>query len=475
MIFNNPNQISNNNTKVIIIGSGPAGLTLAKSLEDKKISCLILEAGDLETSINSQEYYQGSIMSENYLDISSSRLRQFGGTSNHWGKVCQPLEHKDFDRWLINRNSLNQYSDRSKKILKIKDDFYIKKFNDNFNIYKALSAEIDFKETFYNQIKKSKYMHLLLNSNVVEFYNKESRINKIKFFFKNKAYFLNSNFFVLSAGAIENCRLLLWYQKKNGFINNTMPIGNYYMDHPTHDSGEGIIFVENFNKYLKKNKISKFINLNCDHWLYLSPNKNFIKKNNITASRVDIYYQPYASRSDYYNRIVRNLVCVAPSLSKNFLKNYKKQLAIRIEMHSDQEPAQENKIILDMKKKDNFGIPRVKLFWQRDDKIRKSSKIILSNLANFFVKENIGRIAIKKYLFNNDKFINQGGYHHIGGTIMGKNSKDSVVDKNLKVHDIDNLYIAGSSVFPSAGIANPTFTIVQLSIRLADEIHKKFI
>ena len=61
----------------------------------------------------------------------------------------------------------------------------------------------------------------------------------------------------------------------------------------------------------------------------------------------------------------------------------------------------------------------------------------------------------------------------MGGTRIGSKSSNSVVDKNLMVHDVDNLFIAGSSVFASAGYTNPTFTIVQLSIRLAEHLSKK--
>ena len=55
---------------------------------------------------------------------------------------------------------------------------------------------------------------------------------------------------------------------------------------------------------------------------------------------------------------------------------------------------------------------------------------------------------------------------------MGASYKDSVVDKNLKVHDCKNLFVAGSSVFPSGGHANPTLTIVQLSLRLSEYLFK---
>ena len=63
----------------------------------------------------------------------------------------------------------------------------------------------------------------------------------------------------------------------------------------------------------------------------------------------------------------------------------------------------------------------------------------------------------------------------MGGTRIGFDSSNSVVDKNLMVHDVENLFIAGSSIFASAGYANPTFTVVQLSARLAEHLSKKII
>jgi choline dehydrogenase-like flavoprotein len=61
-------------------------------------------------------------------------------------------------------------------------------------------------------------------------------------------------------------------------------------------------------------------------------------------------------------------------------------------------------------------------------------------------------------------------HHHMGTTRMSEQPKTGVVDANCKVHGVDNLYIAGSSVFPTSGYANPTWTIIALALRLSDHL-----
>ena len=65
------------------------------------------------------------------------------------------------------------------------------------------------------------------------------------------------------------------------------------------------------------------------------------------------------------------------------------------------------------------------------------------------------------------------GYHHMGTTRMNANPKHGVVNADCRVHGIGNLYVAGSSVFPTSGSANPTLTIVALALRLADQIKRR--
>jgi len=91
MIHKNIKEIVGKNFPVIIVGSGPAGITLALSLEQRRIDCLIIEAGNEEYTDESQENYVAKIIGDQITDLRYSRLRQLGGTSGHWGGWCKPI------------------------------------------------------------------------------------------------------------------------------------------------------------------------------------------------------------------------------------------------------------------------------------------------------------------------------------------------------------------------------------------------
>ena len=100
---------------------------------------------------------------------------------------------------------------------------------------------------------------------------------------------------------------------------------------------------------------------------------------------------------------------------------------------------------------------------------------MVNQIGQYFIDNELGRIGGENEIYDLKNFISDAGYHHIGGTRMGENKKNSVVDKNLKVHDTKNLFVCGSSIFTTGGHANPTLSIVQLSLRLANHLTKKLI
>ncbi len=82
---------------VCVIGSGPAGMTLAVELHRAGKDVLLLEGGGREMTNESQDIYQGETVGDSYYDLDSARLRLFGGSSNHWNGWCRPLEPIDFE------------------------------------------------------------------------------------------------------------------------------------------------------------------------------------------------------------------------------------------------------------------------------------------------------------------------------------------------------------------------------------------
>ena len=67
----------------------------------------------------------------------------------------------------------------------------------------------------------------------------------------------------------------------------------------------------------------------------------------------------------------------------------------------------------------------------------------------------------------------RGVNHQLGSTRMHESARLGVVDTDCRLHTIDNLYVIGGSVFPTAGSCNPTLTVVALTLRLADHIKEK--
>ena len=125
--------------------------------------------------------------------------------------------------------------------------------------------------------------------------------------------------------------------------------------------------------------------------------------------------------------------------------------------------------------RDQIGMPRVKLDWRLSpiDKwsLRRSHEIFSEQITS----TGVGRLLIQA-----DKDESSwpttliGPCHHIGTTRMHGDPKLGVVNQNCQVHGTSNLYIAGSSVFPTSGTAAPTLTIVALALRLADHIKHSY-
>lgn len=133
---------------------------------------------------------------------------------------------------------------------------------------------------------------------------------------------------------------------------------------------------------------------------------------------------------------------------------------------AEQLPIRENCVVLSPKVKDKFGIPKPEIHYALDNDGGYLQRCF-TNIIKFheFVFDQMG-IPRKDQYLQDDGFGTYGGSGHImGTTVMGDDAKLSVVDAQCKAHDHNNLFILGSSVFPTSSTANPTSTIAALSLR----------
>jgi choline dehydrogenase-like flavoprotein len=134
-------------------------------------------------------------------------------------------------------------------------------------------------------------------------------------------------------------------------------------------------------------------------------------------------------------------------------------------VRSEQVPNPDSRILLSSRR-NRLGQPLAQLDWRLSGQDIDSVDAWLSRLESA-----VGKIPGSHVMVREDwqRHI-LGGPHHSGTTRMSTSPHDGVVDKDLKVHSVENLYVAGSSVFATGGFANPTFPLVALALRLADHL-----
>jgi hypothetical protein len=328
---------------------------------------------------------------------------------------------------------------------------------------------------FFEDFKKSKNIRLFINATVSSLnVNKEGKFIESISVFKNNLnkdkVKVKSKIYILSCGAIENARILLLSDSiiKNGLCNTNDLVGRFYQGHGiTYDLKTFIHMLIDNKKMFDLYGIHKYKNTNLFGFLTLSPKLQ--EKNKLLNSFFSINEWSSVIKDDK----------VTTSMKKqyvDFLNNLgidtsDMWYSVNSVMAHEQEPQFDNRVSL-LNDRD----------WLNQRKVRVSSKLSELQIrtitetfrvfGNLLGEKFLGKIRIAseiKELFSHSQ---QWG-HHMGTTRMGKSCSDGVVNENCKSHSIDNLYINGSSVFPTSSATNPTYTILAMSIRLADYLKKE--
>jgi choline dehydrogenase-like flavoprotein len=515
-----------NKTQVLIVGSGAAGLSMALKLEKLNIPSLIIEGGELNYTEASQEIYKGEVVSDHKLayDLDGSRQRFFGGSTNCWAGMCGELDEEGFfprdwvDRsgWPIVKKDLDDYYNEAALFLGIDR----KKINNPQNFtniphlegfeIRALSRflngsglDVDF---FTPHLKQSNLISVYLNANCIKINASSDDRSLIKSVtirsFANHEKKVSSEYYILCCGGIENARLLLNSTESDSpaITNKNNIIGRYYSDHPIAPCATVIgpkrkVFKSNSHHNLnagqplvhfyklpfeiqKKQKISNsaicFFEQEDELLDGVIAARNLlraVKKNKLDeydrSDIVKILNNPFNILKSYFQRQNRLQNSKNPTIES--------RIAMRFQL--EQTPNRESRVYLG-NKLDKFGMRKVKLNWVFNKIERKTADLLMGYAADALQIGNIGTLKMDQRLYSHSDRIPmdlRGGQHHCGTTRMAATSDLGVVDKNLKTFGTKNLFICGSSVFPTNGWVNPTFTIVALSFRLVDYISKKMV
>lgn len=483
---------------VCIIGSGFAGITSALKL-NKKLHVLLLEGGALEYTQNSQDIYKGTNTGHTYWDLDGCRARFFGGTSNTWGGWCVPFNKEVFEKkaiknseWPIKKSDLDPYLDETYKIFGFKKSVsqeYLKGVKiQKYKFFKSYEILVAEQEYYVNKhkstISDSNNIECYYNANLVDM-RTDKDLNNINHIYvqnyKNKQYKIKSKIFILATGGIENARLMLNFNKdhKLGIGNNNNLVGRYFTEHPHYDTGFFLLDT-NTTPFFKNNESTKHVHTT----------RFFEEKENISSCTIELHNTGTPIEKNYYNQfkeMLRDTICKNNQL-QNLISNIRDEKIYCypddadsthgiVRIQSEQQLNYNSTISLN-NEKDILGLRRINLNWILNKIDKKTIQKSMLSFGTEFANLDIGRIKVAKWVLTSNEDLpgfphRIGGPHHMCTTRMGFSERDGVVDLNQKVFGINNLYIAGSSVFSTAASVNPTFTIVQMTLRLTDYLNKE--
>ena len=514
-MFENIDAIDNNSidADICIVGTGPAGITLARELIASKLRVVVLESGSLEFEEETQELYSGEILDElPPVSLDTSRLRYFGGTSNHWGGSSGPLSEIDFQQrswvphsgWPISRKELDPYYERAHKIIGLgpfnfSPEFWNKGPNGK-NLYKLDGTSIEhrvrqvhaqrFGEVYRTELKRAKNIQVIFHANLTKISANESG-SKVETLevrsLSGKTVIVTANKIVLACGGIENARLLL----ASGFGERLPAIGRYYSFHPRITTAQFIMS----KKMDSKNNPYDWHKVNDTRIKYQFgliesaqiskqlPNYGAIINEArmpdtvgySAAKRLNARLNGRHGFGGTFDDLYDVIADVGGATSQWSRRHNDHTFSLMsLDTYIDQAPHPESRVSLS-NELDALGVRRSKISWTYYDFERNSVRKFNETLALAFGSGGLGRLKLNAGINDDAMFRDKigdisGGGHQIGTTRMSVDQQFGVVDSNCKIHGIENIYCAGSSVFTTSGWMNPTATIVALAARLADHL-----
>jgi choline dehydrogenase-like flavoprotein len=501
-----------------VVGSGMGGSAVAMRLARAGKDVLLIEAGHSEPVPNGAT---ASVTAERIgrpFAIPVSRNIELGGTSNAWHGICAPLDEIDFEPrpwlgesgWPIRRADLEPFYVEAARIFghehlaglqpdllpsAVQHELRGIEFDHSVLQPKLLeyrTPPFRWKEILLNFAKADR-LRCLLNTTALELVPSEkgSRIAQLKAAaMPGRTIRIEANVYIIAAGALETPRLLLNSRSRspNGVGNGHDLVGRFLMDHPTGPSSmlhfrfpvrasaySGLLLSEDGDRH--KRHLITALSL-CEHRQKTStvPNHYFLIRPCVAGGHIDtdlrLSFLSVQSVRDLTRHHLAGILTTPNLLYRILTTRYHMPAWYRygeLFFFAEQLPERDSRITLSDKARDAYGYPIASINWLPGAK----------NIELFAHFLNVVRekgLNADQYQFSIEgsfhDWIEQftSAAHHLGTARMSDSPSTGVVNANLQVFGVDNLYVCDGSVFTTSGNANPSLTITALALRLAHRL-----
>lgn len=515
-------------TDVCVVGGGAAGLTIARELSDTPLRVVVLESGDRTLDPATQSLYHSDVVGLAHGGIHEMRFRTLGGSTRYWGGQAVPLFPLDFEArawvgqsgWPISRQDLAPYYVRAAKSMLIPpfpsaSDAWTDAlprppaFDPDLIVpfYSEFTSHLDFSHTHGAALARSHNVDILLGANVLELVTdpRATCVDVARARSLGGAYLeVSARFFVVCCGGIETARILLVSDRfsQGGLGNGRDIVGRYFQDHPSVAAGripssgrrlaalqprrsKGVKYLARFaasESLQRRERLLGAIGAIVYEGVFFPPGHQS-QSPSITAGK--LLYRS-VRRGELRSKAPAALRTIARNPMPLFAAGLRYFALRRSELDMsgtallgitcEQAPNAASRIYL-VDSRDALGVRRVALDWQLTEHEIRTIRTFAEIAAAELERLDLASVDTSSFVLPDDPaalsgFVVDAG-HHMGTTRMGSDASVGVVNSECRVYGIDNLYIAGCSVFPTGGCSNPTFTLLALAIRVADTVRAR--
>ena len=507
---------------VAVIGSGAAGQAAARRALARGCSVILIESGGADYEAETADLSRGEVVGHPYHALDHSRLRFFGGTTAIWGGRCAQLDDIDFERrdwvdhsgWPIGPADIASYVEDAREMLGVDsvrpDDLSVASPLDRLSGRELKVRWWTFDPMFdrftidrAGDLENHPRCTLIIHATVREILlSKDSAcVERLDVRTPDgKPIDIRARHYILAAGGIENPRILLnsTSTAAKGVGNDHDLVGRFFMEHP-HARGGRIVGTADWHwlKAFARRRIGEI-----EVSPTLTPSGELQRKDGLLNSSVTVAVRPPADgthalpKRAYLHvkhrtaptrggrglwkatrRTVRAYTEMAGALHPWLLKRIR-GLDVALVIRAEQAPNRDSRVLLG-DQLDATGMRRVSLDWRLSAIDVDSIAGLVAALGREARRLGMGSVEPAAWLSDpakkwvTDDLISAhpiGGFHHMGTTRMAADPRHGVTDGWGRVHGIHNLHVAGSSLFPTGGWANPTLTILALALRTADRV-----